>query len=90
MVKIKYARDYVPFLKTLLKESPGLEAVINEKVRLFERNPDDTRLHNHPLRKKMKGLWAFSINDDVRIVYKIAGKNTVSFLAIGGHIKVYP
>jgi mRNA-degrading endonuclease YafQ of YafQ-DinJ toxin-antitoxin module len=53
------------------------------------RNPDDTRLDRHPLTKKMGGKWAFSITDDIRIVYEWLGKNTVRFLAIGKHRKVY-
>ncbi len=37
----------------------------------------------------MKGKWAFSITDDIRIVYEWKTKNVVRFLAIGGHEKVY-
>jgi len=37
----------------------------------------------------MKGKWAFSVTDDIRIVYEWLGKTTVRFLAIGRHSKVY-
>jgi len=37
----------------------------------------------------MKGKFAFSITDDIRIVYEWLGKSTVRFLAIGEHEKVY-
>ena len=37
----------------------------------------------------MKGKFAFSITNDIRIIYEWLGKNTVRFLAIGGHKKVY-
>ncbi len=37
----------------------------------------------------MKGKFAFSITGDMRIIYEWLGKNTVRFLAIGGHKKVY-
>jgi mRNA-degrading endonuclease YafQ of YafQ-DinJ toxin-antitoxin module len=58
-------------------------------VSWFRKNPGDTRLDNHDLKKKMFGQRAFSITDDIRIVYKWLGKNEVRFLAIGGHSKVY-
>ena len=37
----------------------------------------------------MAEKWAFSITDDIRIVYEWLNKNTVRFLAIGGHNRVY-
>ncbi|KKU92239.1 MAG: hypothetical protein UY21_C0003G0015 [Microgenomates group bacterium GW2011_GWA1_48_10] len=37
----------------------------------------------------MKGKWAFSVTSDIRTIYIWVGKNTVSFLAIGSHKKVY-
>lgn len=58
-------------------------------IKLFIVNTEDTRLHNHALRKRMKGKLAFSITGDIRIIYEWLGKNKVRFLAIGGHNKVY-
>ncbi len=55
----------------------------------FKKNPDDTRLDNHELTKRMKGKWAFWITGDIRVVYKWTGKNEVCFLDIGGHPEVY-
>jgi mRNA-degrading endonuclease YafQ of YafQ-DinJ toxin-antitoxin module len=37
----------------------------------------------------MKGKWAFSITDDIRIIYEWKDKNVVRFLAIGTHPEVY-
>jgi len=37
----------------------------------------------------MKGKWAFSITDDIRVIYKWTGKNEVCLLDIGGHLQVY-
>lgn len=62
---------------------------INWRIKLFAINSNDTRLGNHALIKRMKGKFAFRITDDIRIVYKWLGKNTVRFLAIGGHSRVY-
>ena len=61
-----------------------------KRIRWFKKNPHDTRLDNHLLTKKMIGKWAFSITDDIRIVYEWTNQTTVRFLAIGSHNKVYP
>lgn len=75
--------------KALLANQPLLEKIIFQRIKWFKKNPNDTRLKNHALKKRMKGKFSFSITDDIRIVYKWLGKNTVRFLAIGGHKKVY-
>ncbi len=89
MVKIRELGEYVEMLEDLLVEDSALESVIRERTKWFRKNPNDTRLDNHPLTKRMEGKWAFSITDDVRIVYKWLSKTTVRFLGIGGHGKVY-
>lgn len=76
-------------LRVLIKTNPSIQPLIMRKIKLIQLNPNDTRLNNHPLRKRLKGKWAFSITDDIRIIYKWYGKNSVSFLAIGGHSEVY-
>jgi len=89
MLKIKFSGKFVKMYDELLEEDPELEDLIDKLRKIFVKNPKDTRLRNHSLSGKMVGQFAFSITDDIRIVYKITGKNTVRFLAIGPHEKVY-
>lgn len=89
MLKIEFTGPYYETLQELLKEQPDLSAEIDRRVKLFLKNSKDTRLYNHSLTGRLEGRWAFSITSDIRIVYEILGKNTVRFLAIGGHAKVY-
>lgn len=83
------SRVYRKGYTNLILSSPHLATVIEEKVNLFSRNPDDTRLKNHALKKSMDGKYAFSITDDIRIIYTSENNKTVRFLAIGGHEVVY-
>ena len=89
MVRVKQSGGYSTLLEDLCLENEDLEKLIEQKVNLFKKNPNDTRLKNHPLTKRMKGKWAFNITEDIRIVYKWVGKTTVRFLAIGRHAQVY-
>lgn len=89
MIKAKFIGDFDKDYAELVAEDPTLQKVVFERIEFFKKNPDDTRLDNHVLTKKMKDRWAFSITDDIRIVYKWTGKKTVRFLAIGPHTKVY-
>lgn len=89
MVKIKFTGTYIENLKEILLNEPILKSDIEKRVNWFENNPEDTRLDNHELTGKMEGKRSFSITGDIRIVYEKLGKNSIRFLAIGGHKKVY-
>lgn len=89
MIKIKRAGKFDQSLKELVKKNPKLLDLIEEKILLFREKPTDTRLGNHPLKRRLDGKWAFSITSNVRIVYEWQGKRTVRFLIIGEHKAVY-
>jgi mRNA-degrading endonuclease YafQ of YafQ-DinJ toxin-antitoxin module len=89
MLKIRRTVGYYQSEKDLLDSNPELWVLISKRVFWFAKNNRDTRLKDHALVKRLKGKRAFSIDDDLRIVFEVIGKNEVRFLAIGGHEKVY-
>lgn len=89
MTKMKFSGDFNSNYRKLIEDDPLLQDIIADTIKIFEKNTSDTRLHNHQLRKRMKGKWAFSVTEDIRIVYEWTGKETVRFLAIGTHEDVY-
>ena len=89
VIKIKLTGRFDSMYRDLVEGDEELKDLITEKVSWFKRNPADTRLKNHKLSKQLRGKWAFSITDDMRIVYQWQGKNKARFLAIGPHEQVY-
>jgi len=89
VVKIDFTSRFNSMYSAVLEKKPELKEEVFKRVNWFRRRPDNQRLDNHALRKRMNGKWAFSITDDIRIVYEWKTKNVVRFLAIGGHKKVY-
>ena len=89
MVKVDRASSFRQALEKLCFENEEFLVEANRTIKLFQQNPKDTRLDNHRLRKRLNGKWAFSVTDDIRIVYKLVGKNSVRFLTIGTHREVY-
>lgn len=89
MIRVLFGKGFDKDYDELVLFDQTLKKLVLRKVELFKKNPDDTRLKNHQLRRKMAGKWAFSITDDIRIVYEWEGRSTVRFLAIGGHDHVY-
>lgn len=90
MVNIHRTSDYEWMLEELYGVDEEILESVRARVKLFRKNPEDTRLDNHPLHKRMKGKWAFSVDEDIRIIYEWVGKTTVRFLSIGHHFDVYP
>lgn len=62
---------------------------MEQRLQWFKKNPEDTRLDNHGLRRKMKGQWAINLNGGMRIVYKWTGENEACLLKVGSHWDVY-
>lgn len=89
MVKIKRIGKFEEMLSELNEGEPDKTGLILEKITIFVKNSEDTRLDNHALTEKMDGKFAFSVDNDIRIVYEWLGKTSVRFLAIGRHKKVY-
>ena len=89
MVKVKRLGKFSEQLRELSVESLELNKSIEKRILLFINNPSDTRLDNHPLTKRMNGKWAFSITDDIRIVYEWISRTTVRLREIGPHSRVY-
>jgi mRNA-degrading endonuclease YafQ of YafQ-DinJ toxin-antitoxin module len=88
-MKILVSGQYNRMYHDLCAKDPDLVETIIKKVLLFRRNSKDTRLHTHALKKRMRGKYAFSVTDTIRIIFVWIGKTTARFLAIGSHTDVY-
>lgn len=89
MIKVKLSGRFRDSYRALVEGDSDRNEVISRRIEIFRKNPDDSRLENHALRVPMKGLWSFSIEEDLRIIYKKIGVNAVRFVAIGAHRDVY-
>lgn len=89
MLRIERTGSYEHMLQELTRDDEELLDVVRKRTRLFQKNPDDTRLDNHELHGRMEGRFAIAITEDIRVVYRQIGKTTVRFLAIGTHEAVY-
>lgn len=62
-----------------------------KRLELFIQNPFDNKLKTHKLSGKLKHLWSFSIEYDLRVVFYFTSdkpKKAV-FVDIGNHNEVY-
>jgi mRNA-degrading endonuclease YafQ of YafQ-DinJ toxin-antitoxin module len=71
---------------SLNKEFKGL---FWKKLETFCNNPYDLSLKTHKLSGDLEGLWSFSVNYEIRVIFKLIGKNKVLLIDIGTHEEVY-
>ncbi len=88
-MKVELSGRYDRMYRELLRRDPTMGKKVAERTILFHKNPKDTRLQTHALKKRMRGKYAFSVTNDIRIIFIWIGKSTVRFLAIGSHKTVY-
>ncbi|MGR3309192.1 MAG: type II toxin-antitoxin system RelE/ParE family toxin, partial [Candidatus Brocadiales bacterium] len=55
------------FKKRIDKEP---ERLFWKKMEVFRSNPYEPSLKTHKLSGELEGLWSFSINHDVRVIFK--------------------
>ena len=58
-------------------------------MKIFLEKPFFPQLRTHKLSGKLAEQWAFSIDDDFRIVFEFVGKDQVLLIDVGSHDEVY-
>lgn len=88
-MKIRLHRLFNKSYKSRIAPTHKLILQTEERISLFKIYPKSSILKDHGLTGAKKGLRAFSITSDIRIVYIPVSKNEVIFIDIGSHNQVY-
>jgi len=72
-----------------IKKDEELRRGFWQRLDLFLSTPFARQLRTHKLSGKLKGLWAFSVDEDCRVVFEFMGEDRVLLIDIGSHDEVY-
>ena len=72
-----------------IRRRPYLKKRFWEALELFLENPYASRLRTHKLSGKLSGQWAFSLDDDYRVIFEFISEGTVLLIDFGTHDEVY-
>lgn len=89
MIKATWDQGFKRSYKKKIKNNQELKKRFWDAVELFSKEPFNSRLRTHKLTGKLKGLWAFSVAFDCRVIFKFLDKDEVLLIDIGGHDEVY-
>jgi addiction module RelE/StbE family toxin len=80
------------FIKLYKKADVRLKKSIDEKLKVFVKNPFEAGLDNHPLRDEWEGHRSIDITTDYRAIYKEVKEGeelNAYFVALGTHKELY-
>ena len=89
MIEIAFSSSFKRAFKKNVAGNASLEMRFWERVELFKKNPFDPKLRTHKLSGKLKDLWSFSVEHDLRVIFSFADQTRVIFVDIGSHKEVY-
>jgi addiction module RelE/StbE family toxin len=77
------------FLKLYSKMPIKVQGKFEKCIVVFQSNPFDERLRNHPLQGKWQGFRSLDVTGDYRAVYLPRASYIAEFFAIGTHSQLY-
>jgi addiction module RelE/StbE family toxin len=86
---IRHSGQFKRVYKKRIKDNPELRKLFWEAIEIFDTDPYHLALKTHPLRDRLEGKWAFSVDSDYRVVFHFVTENEVVLLNIGTHQQVY-
>ena len=89
MIQVTFSSSFKRAYKKLVKSNPQIQKQFDEKLKIFLNDPRDFRLKSHKLSGKLKDLWSFSINYQIRVIFYYLEKDKIVFENIGSHDWVY-
>ncbi len=89
MIEISFSSSFKRAFKKKIKGNKYLENKFFERIEKFINDPYDKSLKTHKLSGKLKDLWSFSIDYDVRVIFFFLDEKRVVFVDIGTHDEVY-
>ena len=89
-MELAFSSSFKRAFKKKIKGRKEIEDLFWETVDLFIQDPFHASLKTHKLSGKLKDLWSFSIEYDLRVIFYFEDKNSKAvFVDIGTHDEVY-
>jgi addiction module RelE/StbE family toxin len=85
-MKVKFQESFTKQFKRISKQQKQL---VSDTIELFAEDPMHDSLRNHPLKDKWISYRSISVDDDLRLHYRVIDKGTALFVVVGTHDELY-
>ena len=89
MINLIWDNNFKKSYKKKISSSEILKNHFWNSIEIFVTNPFDKSLKIHKLSGRLKGLWAFSIDYNYRVIFDFIDNKNVLLIDIGTHEQVY-
>ena len=89
MINLVWGSSFKRAYKKVTAANPDLKPEIAQALETFADSPYHSSLKTHKLSGNLKGLWAFVVTYDCRIVFQFLDGQDVLLIDIGKHDEVY-
>ncbi len=89
MINLIWGSSFKRAYKKVTAANSDLKPKIAQALETFADNPLHPSLRTHKLSSKFKGLWAFVVAYDCRVVFQFLDDQDVLLIDIGKHDEVY-
>ena len=76
------------FKRRARKLKPPRDELLRAALRRFAADPSDRLLRTHKLKGDLAGYWAFSVDEDLRVLFRWEG-DACFLVSLGSHDEVY-
>jgi addiction module RelE/StbE family toxin len=89
-MEIAFSSTFNRSFKKKIKGRKEIEDLFWEAAALFIQDPFHSSLKTHKLSGKLKDLWSFSVEYDLRVIFYFEDNNSKAvFVYIGSHDEAY-
>lgn len=89
MINIVWDPGFKKAYQKKIKADDNLKKKFWKTMKLFSSNPFSKQLRTHKLTGTLKGLWAFSVDYDTRVIFSFLTDDEILLIDIGSHDEVY-
>ena len=89
MIEVAFSSSFKRAFEKRIQHDKQIEDRFWHAVDIFIQNPFDRKLKTHRLSGKLKEVWSFRIDYDVRVLFYFISEKKVVFFDIGKHDEVY-
>jgi len=89
MINLVWGSSFKRAYRKVTEANPSLKPKITQALERFSNAPFHPSLRTHKLSGKLKGLSAFIVEYDCRIVFRFLDGEDVLLIDIGKHDEVY-
>ena len=89
-MEVAFSNSFQKSFKKRIKATPA-ESLFWNALQIFIYDPFDAQLRTHKLSGKLKGLWSFSVEYDLRVIFYFTKDKPMKavFIDLGSHDEVY-